>query len=184
MASSKSKQKVLSLLERVKIVERSDKGESCLAIARSLGVGKTRIQSIIREKESIKRRWQAGESGEGKTSKIKKTALATIDDGVWNWFCEARRRNIPVTGRLIQEKALCLSLDEGIDDFQASNGWLSKWMKSRNVHHASLSRERASVSQEALDDWNGRIPSFWEGYSADDIFNADETGLLYRTLPA
>ena len=95
MASSKSKRKVLSLLERVKVVERSDKGESCLAIARSLSVGKTQIQSIVREKESIKRRWQAGESGERKTSKIKKTALATTDDGVWNWFCEARRRNIP-----------------------------------------------------------------------------------------
>ena len=78
-------------------MERNERGESCLAIARSLGKGKTQIQSIIEEKEAVKRRWESGESGERKTSKLFETALTANDDRVWNWFCEARRRNITDT---------------------------------------------------------------------------------------
>ena len=79
-STAKAKRTALSLYDRVNVVERNERGESCLAIARSLGVGKTQIQSIIEEKEAVKRRWENGESGERKTSKILKTVLTAIDD--------------------------------------------------------------------------------------------------------
>ena len=50
--------KILTLEERIKVVERNEKGESCPSIADSMGVGKTQIQSIIRERESLKNRWK------------------------------------------------------------------------------------------------------------------------------
>ena len=45
-----------------------------------------------------------------------------LDDAVWSWFCEARSRNIPMSGRLIQEKAAVLATAFGHNDFTASNG--------------------------------------------------------------
>ena len=57
-----------------------------------------------------------------------------------------------MTGRHLQEKALCLASEEEVGDFQASNRWVSKWLKRRNVQQPSLLGVRASVSQEALDD--------------------------------
>lgn len=33
----------------------------------------------------------------------------------------------PVTRKLIQEKALCLAMAGGFDNFQASNSWLKKF---------------------------------------------------------
>jgi hypothetical protein len=48
--------------------------------------------------------------------KVRKTEYTAIDDAVWGWFLDARTKDIPVTGKLIQEKALCVSMSLGVDD--------------------------------------------------------------------
>lgn len=47
----------------------------------------------------------------------------------------------------------------------------------------SFSGESAEVPQSAVDDWTKRLPDICAGYALKDIFNADETGLYYRSLP-
>ena len=144
------KRKVLTLEDRMKVVQRNEKGESCIAIAKSLGVGKTQIQYIVRDKEAIKARWEAGENRSRKTTKLRQSTHVSIDEQVWDWFVDARRRNIPVTGKLIQEKALLISMKEQLEDFQASDGWLRRWKDRHNVHLSCLSGERADVSEETV----------------------------------
>ena len=168
----------------MKVVQRNEKGESCIAIAKSLGVGKTQIQYIVRDKEAIKARWEAGENRSRKTTKLRQSTHVSIDEQVWDWFVDARRRNIPVTGKLIQEKALLISMKEQLEDFQASDGWLRRWKDRHNVHLSCLSGERADISEETVNDWKKRLPHLCEGYQAENIFNADETGLYYRALPS
>ena len=36
---------------------------------------------------------------------------------------------------------------------------------------------------DVIDDWSKRLKDITEGYELKDIFNADETGLYFRTLP-
>ena len=57
MESPRSTRKVLTLSQRVNVIKRSEKGESAIAIARSLEVGKTQIQGIVRDKQLILKRW-------------------------------------------------------------------------------------------------------------------------------
>ena len=45
------KRKVLDLTDRVKVIERHNKGETAIAISLSLGCGKTQIQEIVNDKE-------------------------------------------------------------------------------------------------------------------------------------
>ena len=110
------KRKQLTLEERVRVVERSEKGETAIAIAASVDVGKTQIQTIIREKESIRRGWECGESGHGNFSKMRLTTTSGIDEKLWDWFCETRVRHITVTGNLIQEKALTIAVECGCNE--------------------------------------------------------------------
>lgn len=159
----KRKRKALTLKERVTVIKRSDQGETAIEIANSLGVGKTQIQTIIKEKEVILRRWYGGESGDRKLSKIRRTASTVIDEQIWDWFCEMRQKNIPVTGKLIQEKALCLAVTRGFNDFRASKGWLENWMKRHNVYQACLhdGNWKEEVSEIAFDncyDFSIRTP--------------------------
>ena len=78
---SSRKRKVLTLAERVKVIERSSRGESAVSIAKSINVGKTQIQSILIDKDSILARWESGESGDRKLSKIRKTTYTTSKCG-------------------------------------------------------------------------------------------------------
>ena len=48
-----NKRKVLTLEDRVKVLERADKGEKPAAIALSLGCGRTQISNIIKNKVNI-----------------------------------------------------------------------------------------------------------------------------------
>ena len=34
--------------------------------------------------------------------KKQKCTYAVINENVWEWFCETRARNIPITGKIIQ----------------------------------------------------------------------------------
>ena len=46
------KRKVLTLEERVSVLDKIEKGQSCCSVAEELGVGKTQIQNIVKDKES------------------------------------------------------------------------------------------------------------------------------------
>ena len=55
------KHKVLSLEERVDVIKKFNKGSSCHAISSEIRVGKTQVQSIVRDREDILKRWESGE---------------------------------------------------------------------------------------------------------------------------
>jgi len=65
----------------------------------------------------------------------------------------------------------------------ASNGWLDKFKTRHSIKAFKVSGERAGVDIETVDDHRTRIPEICTGYSPSDIFNCDETGLYYKTLP-
>jgi hypothetical protein len=43
--------------------------------------------------------------------------------------------------------------------------------------------ESADVDDNVVDDFRSKIGKIVEGYKAEDIFNADETGLFFKALP-
>ena len=90
----------------MKVVEHLSKGKSARSIALSLNVGKTQVQTIAKEKDDILYRWKDGENGDHKYGKKRKCAYEDLNEAVWGWFCDARSRNIPMSGVMIQEKAV------------------------------------------------------------------------------
>ena len=43
------------------MLKKVDEGKSCRAVSNELGVGKTQVQTIVKEREDILRRWESGE---------------------------------------------------------------------------------------------------------------------------
>ena len=70
------KRKILMLQDRVKVARSLTK--SVQFIAASLGVGKTQIQTTANEKDDIRRRWEAGENGERKCAKSRKSVYQDL----------------------------------------------------------------------------------------------------------
>ena len=169
---------MLTLAERVKVIDLAEKGNSARAIARSLGVGKTQVQGILAKKTSILKSWKAGTNGKLQYLAAKKNKNGDLNQLVWDWFTKARSRNFVITGPILQEKARELANDKGLTTFKASNGWLESFRKRYGAKSSKLSGMAAE-----MEDWKLRLSRLCEGYSLDNIFNADETGLFYRTLP-
>ncbi len=68
------KRKVMTLDERIRVIIRSNDGESARKIAASLGVGKIQVQSIIRNKDAITKEWESGTAGKQKYTQARKTS--------------------------------------------------------------------------------------------------------------
>ncbi len=67
---------------------------------------------MVKNRDEIHRQWEDGAASGHASSKV------------YEWFCAARAKNIPVSEKIIQEKAVMYSLGMGHDDFTTSNGWL------------------------------------------------------------
>ena len=70
-----------------------------------------------------------------------------------------------------------------ISPFIASQGCLQNWKDKYNITSRSFSGESRSVSMHLVEDWVRRIPETIAGYNLDCIYNCDETGIFFRTLP-
>ncbi len=166
------------------VIKKVDSGTSCRAIASEFGVGKTQVQTIVKEKEDIMKRWEEGERSNVKYCKPRTAGYCDLDKIMWEWFTRARSKNIPVSGKTIQEKALMYAAELGHSEFTDSNGWLARWQARHNVRMSILSGESGDVDKSVVEDWSKRLDSVCAGYKLQDIFNADETGLFYRSLPS
>ena len=87
----------------------------------------------------------------------------------------AREALIPVSGFMIQEKALQIVLKSNVTGFTASNRWLEKWKTRHNVKQFSVAGEDGEVNAEGLEPWTERLPEIVKGYVLKDIWNTDET---------
>ena len=60
----------------------------------------------------------------------------------------------------------------GIDDFEGSSGWLTKWKGRYNIKKIRICGESGDVSGETVSSWNfkERLPELLQGYKAEDIY--------------
>ena len=104
------KRKLLNLEQRVNVVKQHDKGVSCRAIAKSLDVGKTQVQGIINDRAQIMNLWDNGASSGIEFLKVRKTVNHEVNSKMWDFFWNARSKNIPLTSKLLQEQAIILNI--------------------------------------------------------------------------
>lgn len=165
----------------MEVIELHEKGKSERKLADIFSCGKTQINSILKEKNAIRKEWEDFKFRGVKRLRTEK--FPDINEALLEWFKTARTKNIPISGALMQEKALEIADAIGVKDFQASNGWLEKFRTRNNIVFRALCGEAADVDDSVCEDWVTRLPLLLAGYADQDIFNMDETGLFFRALP-
>ena len=71
------------------------------------------------DKEKIIETWKQGVCGsDRKYIKARNCAFKNVNELVWEWFTIARSKNIPITGRLIQEKGMKMALKLQMDGWK------------------------------------------------------------------
>lgn len=103
------KRKVLSLDERVKVIRLNKEGKRSRKIATILEVGKTQINFVIKNNAEILKQWESGANGDRQIVTARRCLYPAPNDKVYEWFCVARGKNIPLTDKMIQATAIFLS---------------------------------------------------------------------------
>ncbi|GFY28154.1 tigger transposable element-derived protein 1 [Trichonephila clavipes] len=121
-------------------------------------------------------------------------AIRKSDRAIAIWIEEQVQRRIPVSGYLIQEKALqfyksepSTSTSQAGKEFSASKGWLTGFLKRNAFHNIKITGECvcATADEGAAKIFPEELAKIIEDgdYSADQVFNVDETGLYWKKFP-
>lgn len=175
--------------KKLEALSRVDKGEPLKKIAYELGVGTSTVSDWKKNRKTIEDFWSKSISNDSLDDRrnVKKAKLDTLDEALFVWFCTERDRGLPISGPIIQQKALQLNakLPDGDPDFTASQGWLNRWKTRHGVRQLTVTGESISSDKNAAEKFQKEFEEFikTEELTADQIYNTDESGLLYRMLP-
>ena len=67
----------------------------------------------------------------------------------------------------------------------ASHGWFNRFKARHNLHNVKVSGEAASADVKAAEEFPGKLAEIIHqgGYTPQQIFNVDETGLYWKKMP-
>lgn len=182
MAASKNRKLVsLSLEQRISVIRESEKGKSQRQLASEFNCGKSQIQNTIANRVRYVKEWE--ENANKNSKKRRWQPFEDVNNAVLEWFNRARAKGLPISGPMVQEKALKFASDLGIPNFNASNGWLDRFRVRHGIVFRAVCGESAEVNQDVVSDWKSRLSVITSGYCDSDIYNMDETGLFFKAIP-
>lgn len=181
MATAK-KRVHLSIDKKVEVIKYAadHPGVGVRAIGEQFKIGKTQVSDILKNKDSIQ---TAFESNLATHQKPRNSKFSSVNEALYEWFRMACAKNIYPSGPQLIAKAKEIATRLGIDGFEGSSGWLTKWKGRYNIKKIRVCGESGDVAGETISSWKERLPELLQGYKAEDIFNLDETGCFWRALP-
>lgn len=189
MSQTKRKRNVLTVKDKLDAIERIDKGESVKRICNELNVGKSTVNDWRRNRESLQDFCTQVETDKALTDRrtLKKPTNELVDDALWLWFMQERRRGTPISGPILKEKAIFFhSKLEESTEFTASDGWLRRWKKRHGVSFINICGEKMSADIPASNEFVTKLKEIIskENLSPEQVYNMDETGLNFKRLPS
>ncbi|XP_054737670.1 jerky protein homolog-like [Anastrepha obliqua] len=186
--SAKRKRIVVSMDTRLKVLRRIDNGEFEAKICAEFNFGKSTVNDWRRDRRSIEEFCSKMEFDRNLGSRCtrKKPICEVIDEALWIWFLQERRRGTPIGGPILKEKALAIHQKINIGgDFVASDGWLNRWKKRHGIHFAHVSGEKLSADTSGVTEFKTKFGEMvkTEELSPEQVDNMDETGINIKMLP-
>ena len=111
------------------------------------------------------------------------------------WIEDQTQKRMPIDTNAIKLKALRIftkikEQEPSISKTQASNftashGWFERFKKRHCLHNLKIKGELASGDENAAKEYPAKLAQIIEAnsYTPDQVFNADETGLMWKKMP-
>ncbi len=107
-----------------------------------------------------------------------------IDSQLMMWITRCEHTQAILTDKLIQEKATALAIKLNHTKFKASDGWLEGFKKRHSIKQYKLHGESGSADKQYVEVSRVELPAILQGTDEDDLYNCDETALMYRKFPS
>ena len=182
MTSCKRKWTDLSRSHKLEIVQLSLEKVSQTHLAKKFGCSQSTISKILCQKDEIRQ-----DPAENKVKDRKRKRGGKDDDvekALYTWFTDACVRNTPITTAILEEKARQFTAGLDKPNFQVTTGWLCRWKARHGIKYKRAHGEKNDADIESADAWASTVLcDLLCDFKPRNIYNADETGIYYCTLP-
>ena len=181
------KRKAYTIQDKIEIVDRLRRGESQAAVSRDLGISDSTLRGWLKNETSLRASLGEMEAGGSKRKRQRSAQDPQLEKAVITWFNQERAEGTPISGPLLQDQAKVFHTmihGEGAR-FEGSKGWLRNFKSRHDIAETRVRGEQRSADDEAATSYPPVLKKIIEegGYTAEQIYNADETGLYYKMLP-
>lgn len=187
----KRKRCVMTLDKKIQLLDCLAAGESYASAAKKFKVNESTVRTIKKREESIRSSILRGTSSSCKVTCFSRPqTLENMEKALYVWIEDQTKKRVPVSTQIIQEKAIrlynSLKSDNESLTFQASKGWFERFKKRFSLHNVKIVGESASADHAAASQYPTKLKEFIEseGYKPEQVFNADETGMFWKRMPA
>ncbi|KAI6651286.1 Tigger transposable element-derived protein 6 [Oopsacas minuta] len=153
-------------------------GSSLRKVAEHFGVGKSSIERIKKNKNEV---WQAAVKLGSKRKRMKVEAkYKEIEEVVLEFLRLAREQGEAVTGPMLDQLVEEEARELGLEDFKASEGWLSRLKDRHGISAKAVSGEAKGVNLLTVENWKEELRGIIKGYKKEDIITLMRLGYFSR----
>ncbi|XP_069179533.1 tigger transposable element-derived protein 7-like [Procambarus clarkii] len=116
---------------------------------------------------------------------MKTSTHVQLDEAVYKWFAQHRTAGVTIRGPEIQKAASRFAESLGIKNFEASEGWVARFKGRHNIVKRKIVGEKLSADECSVEPFKRKLREYIVANNiySYQIYNADETGLYWRSLP-
>nr|XP_045612266.1 tigger transposable element-derived protein 4-like [Procambarus clarkii] len=187
IAHTGEKRGALSLETKVEIIRRIQSGEKQVDLAMEYNVGRSTLSFIMKHAEKFLGVWKNGKFHPD-SKRLRGAQREDVEEALYVWYKQALQMHITITGPILCQKAKDFAVKLGYKEFKATHGWLDRFKHRKNIvlgrGKPNKDKDNQEDSEDLKGDFTGQVlPSALMEFEANDVFHADEIGLLYRILP-
>ena len=182
----KRKRKAITTARKIEIIEYQEQNSSTkkTEIAEHFELSKQTLNDILKNKSKIREEAQKARSDSAKRKRFRSVTFEDVDMALIIWFRQYQAKpDLRIDGLMLVQKAMYFSKKFG-NETSPDMSWIERWKKRWNIGKILKSGEAGGVDSETVDEWRANVmKGLLHKYKPCDIYNCDETGLFWQTLP-
>jgi hypothetical protein len=156
-------------------------------IAKKFDIAYSTVRHIKSMEKDIKKYFQANLPNSCSFAKHSKLRYSIdLNRVVYQWYTRCKYEKIPLSGRMIRDKALEVNEKlEGDPNFKASYKWFASFRTRNRICLADIKKDIRIQNAQMTQIFKTKFRYFLEDedYTLENIYNTDYAALLWKALP-
>lgn len=122
-------------MTKLNIIRAVDLGEKKADVAKKFNIMSSTLSTILKNRLEIEK-----SDVPGYRKRTRMFATHTLEKNLFDWLSIMKTTQETISGRHLQQKALEVAQRIGLENFQASNGWLYKFKNRWNITDIKITK--------------------------------------------
>ena len=176
----------LTLEQKISLINHNDRGNGflILKLAEKYEIWNSSVSNILTCSVEYQDDYSPN-ANKGIKRKLKDGSGKHIDEVLFEWFTAQRAKYVPISSPLLQEKAREIVEEMGnlSGEFKASNEWLRRFRNRHAMRFRQILCESTDFITATTGERKHRLPTTANKDNGNDVYNANETALLFKPIP-